>query len=402
MNVDETVRDFWATRPRRPDDRKIGGVAAGIGRRYGVDPVLVRVAFVVTTLFSGVGVLLYLLGWLLLPGERDEVCAAESLLGRGRSSTSTALTLVLGLALIPAGSMVFGRNPFGVIGLAAAAAALFLLHRSRAALGEVPAAGGTAAGSAVPPTADPATASSTSATEQAGDDRPTPPAWDPLSAAPFAWDLPDPTPVPPRAPPAPPRPHSKITPITLGLALLVAGITTAFWPSVPIAQIVALVLGVVGLGLVVGSVVQGGRGLILIAVPLALLTWVLHAVPVSGFRVGDPVWAPITAAQVQPHYDLTMGEGVLDLRGLRVAPGQTVTTSVAVGAGQALVMLPPSIDAQVVCRTPVGSVNCLGVTNSGIPARAQLRSPGPDGTDGGTVMLDVRSGIGDVTVVRGS
>ncbi|HEY2765618.1 MAG TPA: PspC domain-containing protein, partial [Pseudonocardiaceae bacterium] len=319
INVEETMRDFWATRPRRPEDRKVAGVAAGIGRRYAVDPVLVRVAFVVASFFSGIGVLLYLLGWLLLPGDEDEVSAAESLLGRGQSSTSAAMTVANGIALILVGSVVLGGNAFGLIELVVAAGALFLLHRSRSALGEIPPAQGvtTGPGPAVPgpaasgpaapgpaapgpavpgpaaPAADPATQDNagSDAPPEARRATPTPPAWDPLSAAPFAWDLPEPTPVPPQATPPAQRPHSKVTPITLGLALLVGGIATAFWPALTITQIVALVLGVVGLGLVVGSVLRGGRGLIMLAIPLAMLTWVLNAVPVSGFRVGDPVWA---------------------------------------------------------------------------------------------------------------
>ncbi|MDQ3905999.1 MAG: PspC domain-containing protein, partial [Actinomycetota bacterium] len=47
INLEHTARDFWATRPhRRSSDRKIAGVAAAIARRYAIDPVLVRVAFV--------------------------------------------------------------------------------------------------------------------------------------------------------------------------------------------------------------------------------------------------------------------------------------------------------------------------------------------------------------------
>ncbi|MGH3990833.1 MAG: PspC domain-containing protein [Pseudonocardiaceae bacterium] len=407
MNVENTIRDFWATRPhRRVDDRKIGGVAAAIGRRYAIDPVLVRVAFVVATLFSGVGVLLYLLGWLLLPAEGDAASAAEGLLGRGRSSASPVLTMVLGLALIPAASVVFGGNAYGLIGLAVTGAAIVLLHHSRAALGEIPAAAdpATAPVTADPATADPAVQGTAGpgAVPGPGGNRPTPPAWDPLSTAPFAWDLPEPTPVPPQAPPQPRKPRSTVTPITLGLALLVGGVASAFWPALPLAHIVALMLGVVGLGLVVGSLVRGGRGLIVVAVPLALLTWVLHAVPVSGFDVGEGRWSPVNPVQVQPHYDLTMGNGRLDLTGLRVPDGQTLSTAVAVGLGEARVTLPRDIDAQVRCRAPIGAVDCLGVTSSGIPARVDEQNNGPDGPGGGTVILDVYAGVGNVAVVRGS
>jgi signal transduction histidine kinase len=45
----------------------LGGVCAGIARRYGIDPALVRLAFVIATAAGGVGVALYLLGWLVIP-----------------------------------------------------------------------------------------------------------------------------------------------------------------------------------------------------------------------------------------------------------------------------------------------------------------------------------------------
>ena len=36
--VEDTVKDFWATRPRRPRrGRKVAGVAAGIANRYRID-----------------------------------------------------------------------------------------------------------------------------------------------------------------------------------------------------------------------------------------------------------------------------------------------------------------------------------------------------------------------------
>jgi phage shock protein PspC (stress-responsive transcriptional regulator) len=393
MSVEDTIRDFWATRPRRQaEDRKVGGVAAGIGRRYGIDPVLVRVAFVVATVFSGVGVLLYLLGWLLLPAEGDETSAAEALLGRGHSSMSAGLTLLLGLALIPAASVVF-QDAFGVFGLAAAGAGVFLLHRSRATLGEIPVPGSS-------PAQDPpgTTSPGSGAGVPAGTGQPTPPAWDPLGAAPFAWDLPEPAPVPPQAPPPPRPPKSRITPITLGLALLAGGIAVVAGLSPP--QVVAIALAVVGLGLVAGSLVRGGRGLLALALPLALLTWVLQVIPTDDFRVGDSRWHPATAGQVQPRYELTMGNGRLDLTGLRLTDGQTVRTSVRVGVGEARVLLPRDADAQVVCHTPMGSVDCLDRASSGMPAQADRTDTGPDGPGGGTVVVDVRSGAGNVTVER--
>jgi phage shock protein PspC (stress-responsive transcriptional regulator) len=408
INVQDTARDFWATRPhRRANDRKVAGVAAAIARRYAVDPVLVRVAFVVATVFGGSGVLLYLLGWLLLPAEDDQASGTERMVGRGRSAMSAALTVVLVLLLILAlGAVVGGGRASGVLGLVVALGTLVLLHRSRAALGEIPGAQQsspttpTMAEPATPAAPDTTSATAAPPTDTAADgaDRFAPPAWDPLGAAPFAWDLPEPS--APAAPATPPGgAWSKVTPITLGLALLTGGIALAFAPGLSSAGIAALLLGVVGLGLVVGSFMQSGRGLILVAIPLALLTWVLHAAPAAALKVGGSYWDPVTAAQVQPHYGVTLGNGRLDLTGLQLAPGQTVKTSVSVGVGETHVMLPPNVDAQVTCQTQVGQVDCLGQTGSG---RLNVTDNGADGPGGGTLVLDVHSGIGEVHVERSS
>ncbi|TNC20194.1 PspC domain-containing protein, partial [Georgenia sp. 311] len=55
----------------RTPDRWVGGVAAGIGHRYGLDPLLVRGFFVVVSLFGGLGLVLYGVAWALLPESSD-------------------------------------------------------------------------------------------------------------------------------------------------------------------------------------------------------------------------------------------------------------------------------------------------------------------------------------------
>src|SRR6185295_4255767 len=52
----------WA----RTDDRIILGVAGGLGRALAIDPLLIRIGFVVLALFSGVGIALYVATLLLL------------------------------------------------------------------------------------------------------------------------------------------------------------------------------------------------------------------------------------------------------------------------------------------------------------------------------------------------
>ena len=68
MSPTTTDPDVWVPRKahRSRGDRYVSGVAGGVAEHLGVDPVLVRGFFVVTTL-AGVGLGVYVLLWLLLP-----------------------------------------------------------------------------------------------------------------------------------------------------------------------------------------------------------------------------------------------------------------------------------------------------------------------------------------------
>lgn len=57
---------------RSRTNRILAGVCGGFGGYFGVDPVLVRVGWVIISLASGAGVLLYLASWVLIPKERGE------------------------------------------------------------------------------------------------------------------------------------------------------------------------------------------------------------------------------------------------------------------------------------------------------------------------------------------
>ena len=66
----------------------LGGVAGGLARYFGVDTMIVRIAFVVLTLVGGAGIPLYLAGLLLIPEEGSDQSIAgsfiESLQARSR------------------------------------------------------------------------------------------------------------------------------------------------------------------------------------------------------------------------------------------------------------------------------------------------------------------------------
>lgn len=129
----EQLQHLWRTRPTRlPGQSPVAGVASGFGRRYGVDPVLIRVAFVVSTIFGGAGIVLYLAAWLLLPPAGDAVSPAEGLLSRGHSSQSSTKTIVLIVALAIAvttmGPVGVGLGGSGVISFALMVAGWWLLY----------------------------------------------------------------------------------------------------------------------------------------------------------------------------------------------------------------------------------------------------------------------------------
>jgi phage shock protein C len=54
---------------RSETDRMLAGVCGGIAAYLGVDPVLVRLGFVVLLLASGIGIPIYLILWLIMPTE---------------------------------------------------------------------------------------------------------------------------------------------------------------------------------------------------------------------------------------------------------------------------------------------------------------------------------------------
>jgi signal transduction histidine kinase len=86
---------------RDRDHRWLGGVCAGISRRYGIDLWLVRFAFVAATAAGGIGVVLYGLAWLLIPADDSMTAAAPATRApTGRAAVEVALGT--GLLLISA------------------------------------------------------------------------------------------------------------------------------------------------------------------------------------------------------------------------------------------------------------------------------------------------------------
>jgi phage shock protein PspC (stress-responsive transcriptional regulator) len=412
---EETVKDFWASRPRRPHaGRKVAGVAAGIGYRYGIDPVVVRIALVVTTIFGGFGLTFYLLAWLFLPGESDDVSGFESLIGRGRSAVSPAFAVVLAVLTVVSAGGTFSATWFdggGLIGFALIATALYLLHRSRGHLNRpapvvTRSRSGASTGNGAFTMTDTATAEAKSPAQ----------GWDPLAADPAGWDLPE-APSAHEPPTAPPsygspqhhgrRPRSKVGSVTFALAVLTAGggvlanLNGAGWFSAQ--HIIGLVLGVVGIGLVTGAFVRGGRGLIGLAVPLAIAGMILTTVPFQNFDVrggvGDLNETPRAVTDLKPLYQHAAGDIDLDLT--KLPAGLPITTNVVNGAGDTTITVPATADVTYDCHTGAGSAECFDRSTDGVSQDALTGTDyGTDGVGGQKITLHVSNSVGNVEVRR--
>lgn len=53
-------------------DKMIAGVCSGLGKYTNVDPVIYRLAFVISTIFWGLPIIVYLIMWIVIPLEDSE------------------------------------------------------------------------------------------------------------------------------------------------------------------------------------------------------------------------------------------------------------------------------------------------------------------------------------------
>ncbi|WP_446224477.1 PspC domain-containing protein [Nocardia sp. IBHARD005] len=220
--------------------------------------------------------------------------------------------------------------------------------------------------------------------------------WDPLAVAPLAWELPEAVPhYAPVAPPvAPKRPRSRLTPVTIGLAILAAALAGAAAASgvewMTPARIAAFALAVVGLGLVAGAFLRRGYGLLVLTAPLAgfvVLASLIGPIEFDSATMGDHTWTPVAITELQPSYAVNMGSGTLDLRGLNLTESRSV--EVSVNMGEANVLLPADLTVKTTCEVDMGESHCTdGISGPNTP---------------GAPVLDLRVAVhmGEAAVHRG-
>lgn len=66
---------------RNPDDTIMAGVCSGLAVYFGIDPVFIRILFIVFTFFNGIGILVYIIFWMIMPSAKT---GSQKLEMRGR------------------------------------------------------------------------------------------------------------------------------------------------------------------------------------------------------------------------------------------------------------------------------------------------------------------------------
>ena len=348
--------------PRRlvrvDEGRWLGGVAAGLGRYFDVNPLVYRIAFAALALAGGTGLLLYLAAYLVIPGEHDdESIAVEALRGHREHPW-----LLVGVGLLAFGALfALSEARFwpgtGNVWLAAmlVGGALVWWHvsqRDRAPRAEAP-------------TAD---------------------------AAPVTQ------PKPPRPPAKPPL----FTPV-LGALLATAGVLglLAVLDVYDVDVAIALAVGVVVVGAAIafGAITQRRvGGLVVLGLFLLAAFGIAAVTPVSvSAGVGEKFERPVTS--LQRDYELGVGDLRLDLTDFPWEPGTTAVDA-SVGIGQLVITVPEDVTVEVDARTGVGQVDILGETDDGIGAHKTAILPG-SAPDAPVLDLEADVAIGNIEVRRG-
>jgi len=401
----------------------VAGVCAGVAEYFTVDPIIVRIAAVVLAL-SGPGVIAYVLAWIFVPAADDDVPPPTAHRGEDRSDRGAQVFGIVLLAI--AVSVLWGdwwspardwMLPFGLMALGA----WLLLRRD-----DGPAVAGPGSTPSVASAAAPTPTSSGSPTDPTATD-PTatdPMTTDPMSAEPVsAADSTsiDPTSVGPW--PTAPWPASAadaaridwsapstvgdgaarrrrrmVGPIVMGALLIWSG--TAWLIGTPVETALAVALCILGIGFVLGAFVGGGWGLVVpaVAIGAALIVASTVDIPLSG-PVGDITWAPDRPSAVEERYELSVGEGTLDLTGLALRGDDHLEVEAAVGIGHLVIEVPADATLIVSADVAAGEVMLLGTSDSGLTVSTERAFRGVDGE--GTIELDLEVGLGQIEVRRG-
>jgi phage shock protein PspC (stress-responsive transcriptional regulator) len=405
--------------------KMLGGVCAGLGRQCDMDPVIFRIVLVVLSGTGGLGLIFYGFAWLLVPYDDEEANEVRKLL-TGRVD-GHALTAVL-FALVGCGVFLtmLGNNTaltFSVVVSLLLAGAGYW-SQQRGAPDPDPLAAQAVADAPPEAQAPPVAASYPSwwrdpivkdGTHVGG----TGYLWGPweardrdiAAAVNIARGMPIQQAIRTARGPKPRSPRW-IGGWVFLLALLAGGLGTgATWedraPAAGLQTGLACALVVFGLGIAVSAFLgRTGAGSIFLAVVTAGLLACTAALPTNVTT--DWVrteWTPPNAAGVADRYQLGTGVGTLDLTRVNVAKGQTLATSVDVGAGKVKVVVPPDVTVRLDIEVGLGDIQLPGDDKEDVDVAPDKKdqltlSPAKGADSGGTITIDLEVGLGQAEVAR--
>ena len=329
---------------RSSTDKVIAGVAGGIGAYFGIDAVIVRIAFIVLTFLGGAGPFLYLIGWLGLPREDSPSVVSNALRGDSPHrlrSLAAVILIVLGLLITAnlSGELfgvfvdVWSIAPYLALILIAAGVALVLWP-------------GPAGRHKPAPARPPAPAASPPSSAHA---TPAPP---PPTAAGPEWSVASPPgPPPPAAGSVSPakrrRGRSPFGSLTVAALFVYAGAAVMLdrldAVDMDIGVFFAIALAITGTGLLVSAFAVPARGLIFLGVLLCVPALLLAGADVRwGTGVGEVRVSVTDTEDLADEYRHGVGQMVVDLRHLD--PDRTDhSVELSLGVGEMLVYVPDNI-----------------------------------------------------------
>lgn len=378
--------------------RTVAGVAGGLARFFDVDPLLIKVAFVVLSFFGGAGLFLYCALWLVVPDERTDR-AAINLDERNLKIALIGTAAVSALFLLGAWSGEWTPWPLAIVALVIA---FFLSRRDRTDEPIPPPPPGSPYAASYPPYA----AASAAAPGVATPASPTYGAAVPSDPSYAAGPPSPPTPAPPAwTPPPPPAPDPrKRGPILFWftLALLVfatgvLGVVDVAGADVSAAAYPALALGLIGAMLVIGAFWGRAGGIILLG--LLTIPPLCVAAAIDNVQTERLTPSPTSAAEVADEYTMDNGALTLDLTQV-IDPARLDGRTVRVAGGL----------GQIVVRVPRGlGVNYRADVNGfGVVTVNGAEQGGPDVTSTGTIpgrlgalRLEISLDVGEIRIETG-
>jgi phage shock protein PspC (stress-responsive transcriptional regulator) len=316
----------------RSADRYAGGVAGGLAHALDVDPIIVRLALVLGTLYLPWLILLYALGWLVLPDERTGSSLVRAARGHDGLRTIGGILLLAVGAVSLAPDLGPGGDSALTLGVVLVGLGILLVLRSP--------------GDDLPPTAVPA------------------PPWrsGPPGPDPAATEPDDPAASVDR--PGPPlarlvrrqgersrRAGSHLGWLGLSLLVVLAGVVAAVDRGIePVKPGVAVSLGLVLVGAVLVVAAWRGRARLLIPFGLLLLPlWVGVVLPdVPRYdHDGEVTYVAREPAELRRSYDHGFGTMHVDLQDLALEPGEHRTVHIGLDGGTATVRVPRDAEVRV-------------------------------------------------------